>query len=84
MPNQRASKLMTISLPPSLYEAALRAARAEGRSNSEFVRESIRKYLSDGKWKALLDYGRRKAIAIGLRPGDIEGIVDGIRSKKKS
>jgi Arc/MetJ-type ribon-helix-helix transcriptional regulator len=83
MPNQRASKLMTVSLPPPLYEAALKAARAQGRTNSEFVRESIRKYLADGKWKALLEYGRRKAIVAGLRPGDIEGIVDGIRSKKK-
>jgi len=75
---------MTISLPPSLYESALKAARDEGRTNSGFARESIRRCITDRKWKALLAYGRRKAISAGLRPEEIEGIVDGIRSKKKS
>ncbi|MBI4677436.1 MAG: CopG family transcriptional regulator [Elusimicrobia bacterium] len=79
MPNKRASKLMTISLPPSLYRETIKTAREEGRTNSELVRESVRKYISDRRWRRLLDYGRRKAIETGLKPDEIEDIIDELR-----
>mgnify|MGYP001609573917 CR=1 FL=1 len=79
MPNQRTSKLMTFSMPPSLYREAIRAAREEGRTNSELVRESVRKYIADRRWRKLLDYGRRKALETGLRPDEIEDIIDELR-----
>lgn len=82
MPNQRASKLMTISLPPSLFKEAAKVAKAEGRTNSELARESIRKYIEDKRWRELLAYGRRNAIKTGLRPEEIEDIVDEIRDRK--
>lgn len=82
MPGRRTSKLMTVSLPPSLYAQALEAAKKEGRTRSELVRESLRKYLADKEWNEILAYGRRRTIETGLRPEDIEDIVDGIRSRK--
>lgn len=81
MPKQSASKLMTISLPPLLYKQAIKAAREEGRTKSELVREGLRKYLADKRWRSLLEYGRRKAIKTGLRPDDMENIVDEIRTR---
>lgn len=80
MPNRRVSKLMTISLPQLLYRQAIKAAREEGRTKSELVREGLRKYLADKRWRNLLEYGRRKAIKTGLRPGDMENIVDEVRT----
>lgn len=81
MPARRISRLMTISLPPSLYKEAVSLARREGRTNSELVRESIRKYVAGSRWHDLLAYGRRRAVETGLAPQDIEGIVDEIRSQ---
>jgi CopG family transcriptional regulator/antitoxin EndoAI len=72
---------MTISLPPSLYKEAVCLARKDGRTNSELVRESIRKYVAGRRWQDLLAYGRRRAIKTGLAPQDIEDIVDEIRSQ---
>lgn len=80
MPNQRTSKLMTISLPPSLYKQAAKAAKEEGRTKSELVREGLRKYLEDKRWRGILEYGRRRAMETGLKPEDIEDIVDEFRS----
>ena len=82
MPNKRTSRLMTISLPPSLYSEAIERAKKEGRTQSELVRESLRKYLSEKRWESLLEYGRRKTAQTGLRPEDIEAIVDGLRQRK--
>ena len=82
MPNKRASKLMTVSLPPSLYKEAARLAREEGRTKSELVRESLRGYIAEKKWLSLLEYGRRRSLETGLRPEDIENIVDEVRGKK--
>jgi hypothetical protein len=45
-------------------------------------REGIRKYLSDKKWKSLLEYGRRKALETGVGPEDIENIIDKVRISK--
>jgi len=82
MATKRISKLMTVSLPPSLYEQAIKTAKEEGRTNSELIRECLRRYVSDKKWTKLLQYGRRKALRAGLKPEDIEKIVDEIRSRK--
>lgn len=84
MPSRRTSRLMTISLPPSLYKEAVSLARKEGRTNSELVRESIRKYVAGSRWQELLAYGRRRAMETGLATQDIEGIVDEIRSRDPS
>lgn len=80
MKKRRASKLMTISLPPSLYRDALKTAKQEGRTNSELARESIRRYIADKKWRELLAYGRQRAAQTGVKPEDIEGLVDELRS----
>lgn len=82
MANKRISRLMTVSLPPSLYEEAVRTAAEEGRTNSELVRESLRRYVAAKRWRSLLEYGRRQALRKGLRPEDVEEVVDGIRSRK--
>lgn len=82
MPKDRASKLMTISLPVSLYRQAEKAAKDEGRTKSELARECIRKYLHSKKWDALLWYGRQRAAETGLRAEEIEDIVHDTRRHK--
>jgi len=38
--------VMSVSLPPDLYQRAMAAAREESRTRSELVREALRVYLS--------------------------------------
>ena len=78
MHTHRISKTTTISLPPSLYRDVLRMASAKGMTKSELFREAIRRYQRDeAEWQDILEYGRRKAQAAGIRSEeDIESLID--------
>ena len=77
----RVSRTTTISLPPGLYRQALRLARANGMTQSELFRESLRRYWREEQaWQALLAYGRRKAKVAGIRTeADVERLIDAAR-----
>ena len=81
MRSRRVSKTTTISLPPGLYKEALRMAKARGMTRSELFREALRRYQRDEQeWQDLLEYGRRKAEAAGIRTEeDVERLIDGSR-----
>lgn len=65
--NLVSSKLVTISMPPALYRQARRAAREEGRTQSELLREALRRYLFARSWQELQRYGKQRAKALGIR-----------------
>lgn len=75
----RATKLVTISLSPSLLKKAEKAAREEQRTRSELLREALLRYLEDREWNKIFRYGERKAKALGLNEDKIEGLVDEMR-----
>jgi predicted transcriptional regulator len=78
MKSTRISKTTTISLPPSLYQDVSRLAKAKGMTRSELFRDALRRYQRDElEWQGLLDYGRRKAQAAGIRSeDDVERLID--------
>ena len=78
MKTTRISKTTTISLPPGLYADVLRLAKAKGMTRSELFREALRRYQRDElEWQSLLEYGRRKAQAAGIRSeDDVERLID--------
>ena len=81
MKTERISKTTTISLPPKLYKEVQRLARKNGMTKSELFRVALRRYQREEReWEELFAYGRRKARETGIKPEDIEDIVDEIRS----
>ncbi len=77
----RQSKIITISVPPKLYQQAMKTAKARGMTRSELFREALRRYeLEVHEWQALLAYGRGKANAAALQTEDaVERLIDASR-----
>lgn len=63
----RTTKTWTISLPPKLVREAERTAKEENRTKSELVREALRMYLEEQRWRKLQQKTALKAQALGIR-----------------
>jgi metal-responsive CopG/Arc/MetJ family transcriptional regulator len=57
----------TISLPPHLLPETERTARGEDRTESELVREALRMYIEERRWRKLQRETAARAEALGLR-----------------
>ena len=57
----RNTKTITFSLPPEMAEEVLQVMREEGRTMSELIRESLRKYMEERGWIRAMRYERLKA-----------------------
>lgn len=72
----RTTRTWTVSLPPSLVREAERAARQERRTKSELVREALRFYLEEQRWRKLQRRTALQAQALGIRTEeDVNRIV---------
>ncbi|WP_447974925.1 CopG family ribbon-helix-helix protein [Nitrospira sp. Kam-Ns4a] len=76
----RATKTWTISLPPNLVRAAERMAKEEHRTKSELVREALRLYLDEQRWRKLQRKIALHAQALGIRTeDDVDRLVHEVR-----
>lgn len=75
----RATRLITISLSPSLLKRADKTAREENRTRSELLREALRQYLEAREWRKIYRYGERRARHLGFQDDDVERVVHEIR-----
>jgi CopG family transcriptional regulator/antitoxin EndoAI len=76
----RTTKTWTISLPPKLSREAERAAREENRTKSELLREALRLYLEDQRWRKLQRKNALLAQTLGIRTEeDVDRIVHAVR-----
>ncbi|MDR7402575.1 MAG: ribbon-helix-helix protein, CopG family [Armatimonadota bacterium] len=76
----RTTRTWTVSLPPSLVREAERAARQERRTKSELVREALRFYLEEQRWRKLQRRTALQAQALGIRTEeDVNRIVHEVR-----
>lgn len=75
----RTSKILSLSLPPSLLREAERLAKKEGRTKSELFREALRRYLQEQRWAKLRRYGAQQARKVGLKATDVEHLVEEYR-----
>ena len=55
------TKTITTSLPPEMAAQVEEIVREEGRTKSELLREVLRRYIDDRRWKNILKYGEMKA-----------------------
>lgn len=79
----RASRTVTISLPPDLARRVEKIARAEGRSRSELFREALRQYLErKERWEQIFAFGERASRDLGVKEADVlKAVQDRRRSR---
>lgn len=76
----RATKTWTIALPPKLGREAERTAKEENRTKSELVREALRLYLEERRWRKLQRKTALQAQALGVRTEeDVNRLVHEVR-----
>ncbi len=75
----RMSKILSLSVPPTLLREAERVAKKEGRTKSELFREALRRYLQERRWAAFRQYGALRASRLGLIETDVERLVEEYR-----
>ncbi|MDQ7823004.1 MAG: ribbon-helix-helix protein, CopG family [Candidatus Eremiobacteraeota bacterium] len=78
----RTSKIISLSLPPKIYEQAKQVAEEEGRTTSELFREALRQYIQMRLWKNLQSYGMLKTGEHGIKEDDVERLVDEFRKEQ--
>ncbi len=79
MPAKRASRVLTVSLPPDAAEDFERIAHEEGRNRSELFREMLRVYrgyLETRTFESLQRYGAAQASRRDIRTErDVERLI---------
>ena len=76
----RTTRTWTISLPPALVREAERAAKEENRTKSELVREALRIYLDEQRWRKLQRKTAFQAQVLGIRTEeDVDRLVHAVR-----
>jgi CopG family transcriptional regulator/antitoxin EndoAI len=53
----RTTKVVSITLPPPLFEQAQALAKEENRTMSELMREALRRYQRERMWERLRSFG---------------------------
>lgn len=59
-----------------------RLARREGRTKSELLREALRRYLADSRWRELQEFSRPQARKLGIEESDVERLVAEYRAER--
>jgi CopG family transcriptional regulator / antitoxin EndoAI len=77
----RTTQTWTVSLPPNLVREAERTAKEEDRTKSELVREALRMYIEERRWRKLQRETAARAQALGLQ-GE-EDVVRLVRAGRK-
>lgn len=82
----RATKTLTVSLPPQLFEEVERLAEQEQKTKSELFRDMLRVYedfLDERRWRRMHRRGAESARKLGVKTeADIERLVHEARGVK--
>lgn len=82
----RATKTLTVSLPPRLYEEVERLAEQEQKTKSELFRDMVRVYedfLDERRWHRVRRRGEESARNLGVKTeADVERLVHEARGIK--
>ena len=77
----RTTRTITFSLPPEMAERVDEVMQQQGRSQSEFLREAVLRYIEECEWRQLLQYGEERAREQGIRPEDVADLVEEDRAE---
>ena len=78
----RTTTTLSVSLPPKLAREAERTAKMTGRTQNQLFREALRRYLLEEKVRELQQNGARRARKLGLKPSDVERLIQEHRAKR--
>ena len=76
MTTRQKAQTITFSLPPDMGKLVLQLAKTEHRTVSELIREALRQYSSLHILSEVQRQARKAAKRKGIRPQDIEKIID--------
>ena len=72
----RTTKILSVSLPPGMYEEIEQMAREESRTKSELIREAFRQYKFNQQWELLHRWGGETALRLGIQSDeDVERLA---------
>lgn len=82
----RNTKVVSISLPTEMLEAAALMAKEENRTMSELMREALRAYQRERRaWRGVFAYGEANAKRLGIKDEqDVVRMVRESRQQKRS
>jgi len=72
-------RVRSLSLPSDLVREAERLARQEGRTKTEVLREALRRYSEERRWRGLQRYGAGRATKADMSETDVERAVQEFR-----
>ena len=55
--------------------------KQQGRSQSEFLRDAVLRYIEECEWRQLLQYGEERAREKGIGPEDVSRLVEEHRAE---
>jgi CopG family transcriptional regulator/antitoxin EndoAI len=73
------TRVRSLSLPSDLVREVERLAKQEGRTKTEILREALRRYGQERRWRGLQRYGAGRARTVGVREADVEGAAQEFR-----
>ena len=79
----RTTKTMSISLPPEMADMIEQVMAEAGRTKSELLREAIRQYILTRNFRRLANYGQQRASELGIKPEDVEHLIDESRTEER-
>ena len=78
-----ATVTVNVSFPKPLIKTMDAVAKQEARSRSELLREAVRLYVErKRRWENIFSFGHRQAKRLGLKPQDVEVMIDEYRQKQ--
>ncbi|MCL5884152.1 MAG: ribbon-helix-helix protein, CopG family [Deltaproteobacteria bacterium] len=78
----RPSKVLSISVPPALWEEIGKLAEKEKMTRSELLRVAARDYIRSRRWAELREKGARTALKFGVRAeAEVDRIIHELRRK---
>jgi CopG family transcriptional regulator/antitoxin EndoAI len=72
-------RVRSLSLPSDLVREAERLAKQEGRTKTEILREALRRYSEERRWRGLQRYGAGRAKKVGMSETDVERAIQEFR-----
>lgn len=81
----KTSKNISITMPTDMLKEVEKTAEREGRTISELLRETYRRYAwEEQRWNEVNAYGRARAKAMGLTEKDVNRLIQEYRSEQKT
>lgn len=77
----RNTKPVTITLPLDVVQQVEEAAEQAGVSRSAFLQQAVERAVRNHRWQAILKYGREQAQRMGIKPEDVQGLIEEYREE---